>query len=98
MAMAPAMCAARNAFDRKTCLLVRRGGSCQPRYVQKCTEEGSRAGCIADSGAGGYWPTSLWTHSGHGLPFFSVQVVALVKEGASGRPRVFDPAGGGRVC
>src|ERR1035441_5927617 len=93
MATAPPTCAARNIFEWKTCLFVRRGGSCKPRYVQKCTEEGFRSGCgVADSGNGGYCPINLCNDSGHGLPFFSVHVVAFVTEGASGKPAVFDPA------
>ena len=89
MAMAPPMCAARKTFERKTSLLVRSGGSCQPRIVQKCTEEGSRW-TFADSAAGGYCPVNLWTHSGHGLPLFSVHVVACVVDGALGSPALFE--------
>ena len=83
--MAPPICVAINSFERNTSLLVRSGGSSKPRYVQKCTEEGSRLSCVvADSGKGGYWPINLWTHSGHGLPLRSVHVVACVTEGVSG--------------
>src|SRR5215470_14937171 len=39
----------RMTSNGKTSLLVRRGGSCQLRYVQKCTVEGSRAGCVPSS-------------------------------------------------
>src|SRR5262249_60571962 len=53
MAMASPTCVATNSFERKPSLLVRRGGSCQPRYVQKCTEEGSRASCVLGSSDGG---------------------------------------------
>lgn len=90
--MAPPMCAARNIFERKTCLLVRSGGSCQlNRYVQKCTEDWSRSsGDFRDSGNGGYCPTNLCTHSGHALPSFPVQVVAWVAEGAFGRLASFE--------
>src|SRR5579864_4253777 len=91
MAMAPPICAARKTFERKTSLLVRSGGSFQPRIVQKCTEEGIRAdGIFPDSGAGGYGPTNLCTHSGHGLPLFSVHMEASVVEGAFGSPTLFE--------
>src|SRR5215469_9310552 len=84
MAMAPPTCVATNSFERKTTLLVLSGGSCQPRYVQKCTEDGSRASCVPGSGEGGYCPINLCTHSGHGLPLRSVHVLACVAEGAFG--------------
>jgi hypothetical protein len=86
MAMAPPTCVAIKSFEQKTCLLVRSGGSCQPLYVQKCTDEGSRWICgSADSGKGGYCPINLCNHSGQGLPLFCVHVVSCVVEGALGR-------------
>ena len=93
MAMAPPTCVATNVFEWKTCLLVRRGDSCHPRYVQKCTEEGSRGVCgIRDSGNGGDCPINLFNHSGHGLLLFPVQVVAIVAEGVFGSSALFGPA------
>jgi hypothetical protein len=44
---------------------------------------------MVESGDGGYCPIKLCTHSGHGLPLFSVHVFASVVEGAFGRPALF---------
>jgi hypothetical protein len=64
----------------------------------ECTEEGARSVCgVADSGNGGYCPINLCNHAEHGLPSFSVHVVAFVTEGAFGRPALFDFAEGGTV-
>ena len=91
------MCVATKTFEPKTCLVVRSGGSSAPRYVQKCTVEGSRSGCGPESGEGGYCPISLCTHSGQVLLLRAVHVVACVAEGALGRAALCDSREGGTV-
>lgn len=91
MAMAPPTCVATNSFERKTWLLVRSGGSSEPRYVQKCTVAGSRSARVVDCGKGGYCPTNLCTHSGQAFPLRSVHVVAWVADGAFGIALFWEP-------
>lgn len=53
MATAPPTCAPRNILEWKTRLFVRKGGSCQPRYVQSARGKGPGLRCRR------FWPRGI---------------------------------------